>query len=134
MVFELILPVPETTVQLVLAIIGFTIGDFFSNLDWIYQQGEGFKNLKSEIDKKIMKAFFDAFHHWQIGALMFFFHSVAIPIPGTGIVIHLAPYSELIKWIGVGIWVHDWKDWQHVIERYKKQITGENEDESVIIE
>lgn len=128
MVFEIVLPIPENTLQLILVIIGFTIGDWFSAIDYIYQQSEGFKKIKSDIDKKLAKAFFDAFHHWQIGALMFFFHTVTFRIPGTDFIFSTAAYSEIIRWIGVGIWGHDWKDWQHVLDRYKKAITGEVED------
>lgn len=128
--FDFVLPVPTATWQIILVMIGFTIGDWFSQIDYIIQQGQGFIT-KSEIDKKIIKAFFDVFHHWQIGAILFFLPGLgSLTFPFLKITIDFgAPIFDALMWIGVGIWGHDWKDWKHVLDRYKKSITSEDDSE-----
>lgn len=121
MVFELVLPIPETTAQIILVLIGFIIGEWFSQLDWNYQQTDGFKNLKSDVDKMIVKTLLDIPHHWPLGALLFFFPSFTFVVPGLNFLFSTAPYAPTLMWIGVGLWTQDWRNWQHVLDRYKHE-------------
>lgn len=115
---------------MMLALIGFTIGDWFAGIDYAYQQSKAFLEM-SATDKLLAKAFLDAFHHWQIGAILFFLPTLgSISFPGWNVTINFGGVVfTALKWIGVGIWAHDWRDWQHVIDRYKKALTGDEDPE-----
>ena len=113
------LPIPTVPWEWILALMGFTFGSAFANIDYQLQQTEWFKR-KDEADQKIIKMFLDCFHHWWIGAILLYFpYDRAFTLFGYTFTLAGTFISEVLPWIGVGLFAHDWKDYKHVLERFK---------------
>lgn len=119
------IPIPTTNIQLYWLLMGMLFAySFGSKLDYEIQKTRWFKNL-IPFNKYIVKSFLDFFHHWWIGFGFFLYaESIALAFQQPHIV-------EELMFFGLGIFIDDIRDYQHLIERYKKlfEESNDNEDE-----
>lgn len=106
-------PIPlETLVTTVMPLVGFLLGETFSDWDKTVQEPDSFKGL-SPFSKYVVRKLMDLFHHWQTGALIMIFS-----YPQAG----LFSVFNWVSWLlGFGLLVSDIRDFENLKRRYTKQ-------------
>lgn len=111
------IPFPSTSTEWLFALMGMQFAAAFSNIDYDIQQTKWFTKL-SMAEQKTVKSVLDFFHHWWIGAILYFYPLLEFTLPGTQIIFSTAAYVNFIKWFGAGIFIDDSKDLENLYRRY----------------
>ena len=111
------IPVPVDNFQIVWLLIGMSFGrNFGKKLDYEIQQANWFKGLPPEI-QGLIKRILDFTHHWWIGAIIWLYAPLITAW-------WFWPSLELeIMWFGVGLFLDDIRDFNHVKNRYNRLTT-----------
>ena len=130
----IVIPSLDITAQQVAAILGMSIGylwgQAFMGLDGFLKYNEDFtgpsefwKNLKPW-EKFLYGAFLDTQHHFQYGLILLLFAKINAWLAVREIA------RILVLYIGSGMIVSDWKNFEHVLERMNLlELFVEKEDE-----
>jgi len=108
------LPVPVTSEQLFLVLLGLSFGHAFSNFDYDMQQGKLYTGAPAWA-QWLMKRLMDFTHHWWIGYAMYLY-----PLP--------LQFAEAIRWFGAGVFYDDLADYKQLLKRYKGLFGGTSEE------
>lgn len=112
---SLTIPIPIDNFQLIWLLIGMSFGRAFGKkLDYEIQQSEWFKKQPSW-RQSIIRRILDFSHHWQYGALVWLY---------APLIVKALSWPTLLPevlFFGVGIFIDDIRDFQHVLDRYKSE-------------
>jgi len=109
----LIIPIPADNLQIVWLLIGMGFGrSFGKQLDHTLQQTKFFKD-RDLFWQGMIKRLLDFTHHWWIGAILWLY----APTINTRFL--WSSYEMELMWFGVGLFIDDIRDFQHVLARYK---------------
>lgn len=113
---SLTIPIPVNNFEIVWLLIGMSFGrQFGKKLDQGIQETDTFKSLPGPV-QGLIKRILDFTHHWWVGALIWLY----APLITTR---WFWPSLELeIIWFGVGLFLDDIRDFEHVLGRYKTAI------------
>jgi hypothetical protein len=107
-------PVPTSFEELLWLGIGLTFSRAFAEFDFKAQETEWFKNL-SLFRKWLVKAFFDAFHHWWMGGILIAYNvEVSAWLAGF----YITPL--IVYWVGWGVLLDDIPDLPSRLKKYFK--------------
>ncbi len=111
---SLTIPIPVDNIQLVWLLIGMSFGrNFGKKLDQGIQASEWFTN-RNPIWQGIIKRTLDFFHHWWIGCIIWLYAHLWVRFLWPSLLTE-------ITWFGVGLFIDDIRDFQHVLDRYKSE-------------
>jgi len=89
--------------------IGLLAGESFARFDYmIKHKSEWYKKL-APFWKWFVAGLLDILHHWQYGAVLILFVQLYPNTPDA--------WGILLTWLGIGLIVSDWKDWEYIIKR-----------------
>ncbi len=113
---SLTIPIPVDNFQIVWLLIGMSFGrNFGKKLDQGIQASTWFTD-RNPILQGILKRTLDFFHHWWIGCIIWLYAPLITRL-------FLWPSIQLeIMWFGVGLFIDDIRDFNHVLDRYKKTV------------
>lgn len=106
---EIALSLTEALVYLAFSI-GFLWGEAFSGFDGEVTHGENGFDAWPRWQKFLVGGFLDANHHFQIGLAMIIIADIYVlghPL-----------WTLFLKWVGWGLIVSDWKDYENVLKRF----------------
>ena len=102
----------ETLVTTVTPLIGFLLGETFSDWDETVQGLDWFKG-SSPFRKYLTRKLMDLFHHWQSGALL-----MILSYPQMGL---FASFNWVLWVLGFGLFISDIRDFENLKRRYATQ-------------
>ena len=104
------IPIPVTNLEIVALAMGITFGrNIGKKLDQGIKNSDWFTNRHMVVQWTVEKVL-DCTHHWWVGALIWLY---AVQISAL-----IAFDPRFILFFGVGLFVDDIKDFEHVIKRY----------------
>lgn len=112
----IVIPVPLNNFQILWLFIGMIFGrSFGKKLDYELQQTKWFKD-RHPFWQGLFKRFLDFMHHWWIGAIIWLY---------SPMITRRFLWSSIemeIMWFGIGLFIDDIRDFNHVLDRYRKVI------------
>lgn len=109
--FGFTVPVPTCNLELFWLLLGLLFANSFgSRLDYEIQQTNWFKKLKG-LPKFMVEASLNFLHHWWAGAGLWLYSEWFSNLSGVP--------EYIIMFFGVGVFLDDVRDYEHLIERYK---------------
>ena len=117
------LPIPSGNIELIWLLIGMNFGrSFGKKMDYEIQQSKWFTG-QPVWAQGIIKRILDFTHHWWIGAILWLYASAITEI------IHQPHLVSEVLFFGLGIFIDDIRDFQHVLDRYKTETEEKPPDE-----
>ena len=113
---SLTIPIPMDNFQTLWLLIGMLFGRTFGKkLDHSFQELPWFKD-QPEFTQDMIKRTLDFTHHWWIGCIIWLYAPLIVKLIAW-------PSLEMeIMWLGVGLFLDDIRDFNHVLDRYKKTV------------
>ncbi len=111
---SLTIPIPIDNFQIIWLLIGMSFGrNFGKKLDYQIQETPFFKSLPGPL-RGTIKRILDFTHHWWVGAIIWLYAPLI-----TSIWFWPSLQTE-ITWFGIGLFLDDIRDFEHVLARYRK--------------